>query len=99
MILVTGGTGLLGGQLLFDLAKSGKKIRALRRSTSSDYVVKLVFSENPSLLDQIEWAEGDVTDPLSVYDALKGIEEVYHCAAKVSFQSGDYNQMMKVNVE
>jgi len=90
---------LLGAQLLFDLAKAGKKVRALRRATSSNYTLNLVFSEQPTLLNQIEWIEGDVTDIPSLLIAMDGIEEIYHCAAYVSFQPGDYQKLMKVNVE
>src|SRR5688572_14721904 len=98
MVFVTGGTGLLGAQLLFDLASQGKEIKALRRSTSSDYTLKLVFSKNASLLDKIQWIEGDIMDITSLSEAMDGVDEVYHCAAAVSFQSSDYNQVMKINV-
>jgi len=99
MILVTGGTGLLGAQLLFDLTKAGKKVRALKRSTSNVHTVNLIFKDHPKLQQQIEWMEGDITDTFSVDESLKDIEEVYHCAAMVSFQPGIFNQIMKVNAE
>jgi dihydroflavonol-4-reductase len=99
MILVTGGTGLLGAQLLFDLTKAGKKVRALKRATSSLATVHLLFSEQQQLLDNIEWVEGDVTDYFSVRDAMEGVTEVYHSAAMVSFHQRDRRQMMKVNSE
>jgi uncharacterized protein YbjT (DUF2867 family) len=35
MILVAGSTGLVGGQICVDLAKTGKPVRALVRSTSN----------------------------------------------------------------
>jgi dihydroflavonol-4-reductase len=97
MILVTGGTGLLGAQLLLDLTKSGKKVRALKRATSSLATVHLLFAEQRHLLDNIEWVDGDVTDYFSVQDAMQGVTEVYHCAAMVSFHQRDRKQMMKVN--
>jgi dihydroflavonol-4-reductase len=99
MILVTGGTGLLGAQVLYDLTMSGKKVRALRKPTSADGILAMVFCERPGLLEQVQWIEGDVTNVYDVEEAMKDVTEVYHCAAKVSFHQSDYRQMMKVNVE
>jgi nucleoside-diphosphate-sugar epimerase len=103
MILVTGGTGLLGAQLLLDLIPiaigTGKRVRALKRETSSLTTLNLLFAENKNLLGNIEWVEGDVTDFFSLQEAMKGITEVYHCAALVSFLPRDRNQLMKTNAE
>lgn len=99
MILVTGGTGLVGAQLLYDLTLDGKKVRAIRRSASTDHILDMIFHEKPSLKNNIEWVIGDVTDVNDVLEAMQGIEEVYHCAAKVSFHSSEYREIMKVNVD
>jgi nucleoside-diphosphate-sugar epimerase len=99
MILVTGGTGLVGSQLLFDLSKSGEKIRALHRSNSDMSVVNRLFSSHPENLKFIEWCEGDVTDVFSIDDAMNGIEKVFHSAAIISFNRSEADQMLKVNIE
>ena len=103
MILVTGGTGLVGSHLLFDLLSKGKKVRALKRKSSNTELVRTTFSyysENTNeLFDKIEWFDGDMLDPFSLEDALDGIEDVYHCAALVSFKKEDRNNMQDINVE
>ncbi len=103
MILVTGGTGILGSRLLFDLVSSGKEVRALSRSTNRSVVEKtfrIYAPENhETLLQKINWVTGDVTDILSLDEAMEGITKVYHCAGFVSFDRSDYKMMMKINVE
>lgn len=103
MILVTGGTGLVGTHLLYDLCKSGKKVRVLKRSNSNVDSVKKVFSyytSNPDeLLKNIEWVNADLCDIYSLEDAMEGVSEVYHCAAVVSFDPQQQAEMIKINVE
>jgi nucleoside-diphosphate-sugar epimerase len=104
MILVTGGTGMLGSYLLHELIASGKQVKALRRKGSSAEITLRVFSllagnKAEALMDQIEWTEGDVLDYYSLEDTLQGVEEVYHCAAVVSFDPADKKRMMKINIE
>lgn len=103
VILVTGGTGLVGSHLLFDLCKSGEKVRALKRSSSNIDNVKKVFSyytDSPEqLFNTIEWVDADLTDLYSLIDALENITDVYHCAAMVSFDPKQESEMMKINVE
>jgi nucleoside-diphosphate-sugar epimerase len=99
MILLTGGTGLVGSRILFDLASSGKSIRAIRRAKSNLLNVNRWFSARPELLPSVEWVEGDVTDIFSIEDALEGIDTVFHAAAHVSFDPSDKEKMMKVNAE
>lgn len=98
MIFVTGGTGLVGSQLLYDLASGGKRVRALRRRNSDMLNVKRLF-ENTSFEENIEWVEGDVTDVFSLDDAMQGVDTVYHSAAFISFHSSDISKIMKINVD
>ncbi len=102
MIYVTGGTGLLGSHLLFELVKRGKSVRALRRSPEAAREVRKVFgyySDHPdALFENIEWVDGDLLDVSILEDHLNGIEEIYHAAAIVSFDPRDRQKMESVNI-
>lgn len=102
MILVTGGTGLVGSHLLFELTKNGEKIRALKRVSSKSGIVKKVFSyytnDPDKALSLIEWFDGDITDPVYVHQALDGISKVYHTAGFVSFDPADKSEVLNINV-
>ena len=103
MILVTGGTGLVGTRLLFDLTSNGKKVRAIKRKSSSHAMLKMIFqalsNRAVELLNRIEWVDGDVQDYVSLEAAMRDVEYVYHCAAVVSFDPKDKSMMMQTNVE
>ncbi len=103
MIFVTGGTGLVGAHLLFDLISSGKKVKALKRVSSNTKQVLKIFSfysdKSEQLFNKIEWVNGDILDHYSLEDALNGATEVYHCAAIVSFDPSDRKKMITNNVE
>jgi dihydroflavonol-4-reductase len=103
MILVTGGTGLLGAHVLLRLLDAGKQVRALHRSARSLATVRDIFrhyTDDPDALMQgIEWVQGDILDIPSLQDAMTGVREVYHIAATVSFEPKDREFMFKVNVE
>lgn len=102
MILVTGATGLLGSHLLYDLISRGEKPRVLRRKSSSIENIKLTFNlyskDADSLLDKIEWIEGDMLDYYSLEEALIGITKVYHCAALVSFKPKEKALTREINI-
>ena len=101
MILVTGGTGLVGAHLLYHLIKNDEKIRAIYRSEERINEVKKVFSfytNDTSLISKIEWFKADITDVPSMIPAFVNIEKVYHCAAFISFNPRDYREMRKVNI-
>ncbi|MGA9591175.1 MAG: NAD-dependent epimerase/dehydratase family protein [Salegentibacter sp.] len=105
MILVTGGTGFVGSHLLFDLAKSGEKVRAIHRKNSDLEAVKKVFSyytdekNAEELFNSIEWTEADITEIPALTSAFENITRVYHCAAFVSMGAGHEKVMRRVNIK
>lgn len=103
MVFVTGGTGLVGAHLLFQLSKKGCKIKALVRNPEKIKRIKHVFSyytdNTNQLLENIEWIKGDILDPATYFDALKDVNTVYHCAAMVSFDKKDKSELLKTNIE
>lgn len=101
MILVTGGTGLVGSHLLYHLSLKNDKIRAIFRTTTSLEKVKNVFSfytNDASLFDKIEWFQADITQVPAMIPAFIDVTQVYHCAAFISFNPRDYREMRKVNI-
>lgn len=86
-IFITGATGLLGLCLTRQLVKQDVKIKGLYRS------------QIPFTHDNIEWIQGDVFDIVLLEEILNGVDEVYHCAGKVSFNPRDRKQLFKTNVE
>lgn len=102
MILVTGGTGLVGSHLLYSLLKGSEPIRAIYRSKESLEKVRNVFAcfsnEAEALLERIEWIEADITDIPSLDEVFNGVKQVYHCAALISFQAKDYIALRRVNI-
>ncbi len=102
MIFVTGGTGLIGSHLLYQLASKGNQVRALRRKTSNVSILNKIFgyySDDPGkLLSQISWYEADILDKKSLGKAFEGTDQVYHCAALVSFDPADDQYILESNV-
>lgn len=87
MILVTGATGLLGSHLIKQLSAQGKQIKALYRTT-----IPTGFPGN------IQWVKGDILDILSLQEAMQQVQQVYHCAASVSFNPKKRTVLHKTNI-
>jgi nucleoside-diphosphate-sugar epimerase len=103
MILVTGGTGLLGSHLLYDLVRNNESVRAIIRNREKIKSVKKIFSyytdNSEDLIQKIEWVEGDILDLYSLEKSFEDIRNVYHCAAIVSFNSKNKRELINANVQ
>lgn len=103
MILLTGGTGLVGAHLLYRLVSDDENVRAIYRTKRKLENVKQVFScyteDVQTLFDNIEWVKADLLDVPALDEALHDIEYVYHCAAFVSFEPDKYQQLRRTNIE
>ncbi|MBX7225884.1 MAG: NAD-dependent epimerase/dehydratase family protein [Chitinophagales bacterium] len=92
MILVTGANGFLGAALVRALVKNGEQVRILVRENSR-------LDRLTEVLSAIEIAKGDILDIFSLEEAMKGVSEIYHCAAWISFLARDRNGMFKTNID
>ncbi len=103
MILVTGGTGLVGSHLLYHLSQKNDNIRAIFRTDEKRQHVKKIFAfytDNvQKFFSKIEWVQADITDVPSLKTVFSNVTQVYHCAALVSFNPKDYRKMRQVNIE
>ena len=103
MILVTGGTGLVGSHLLFKLVSKGEQVRAIYRRQHKLESVKHVFSyysdQSEALFNTIEWIEANINDIPALETVFVGVNHVYHCAAFVSFEPDKFEALRKINIE
>jgi dihydroflavonol-4-reductase len=103
MILVTGGTGLLGAHLLYKLVVQGEQVKAIYRDSSSFENIKKIFSlyakSSDELFLKVVWVKADINDVPALELAFKNVIKVYHCAADLSFDTSNYIASRKVNVE
>ncbi len=78
VILLTGATGVVGGELLPELLEGGHEVRVLVR--------------DPRKLGEhrvdVQITLGDLRDPLSIRHAMRGVDTVVHLAATIRDQPG-----------
>ncbi len=101
MILVTGGTGLVGAHLLYKLCLTNDKVVAIYRNINRQKITLEIFElyGNATIFKNIIWRKADVTDIPALEIAFKDITYVYHAAAMVSFAPKDGKKLRKINIE
>lgn len=97
MVLITGGTGLVGRHLLEVLLAAGERVRAVHRPASDRLQAEDFLKKKGIDASALEWFEAELWDEERLEEALQGCSRVYHCAAVVSFHRRDTSQMMAVN--
>jgi dihydroflavonol-4-reductase len=88
MVVITGVSGLVGGNLARALLAQGRKVRGL------------IHRDRRTLQGlEMELAQADVRDPASLLSALKGAEVVYHLAASISLEMDSWAEVEAINVQ
>ena len=87
-ILVTGGSGLVGIELIRQLLSEGNTVSAIYNSTP-------IHLKNSNLTV----IKCDILDTLSLEEAMEGVTHLYHCAAMVSFSPKNKKKLFATNIE
>lgn len=104
MIFVTGGTGLVGSHLLYNLCKNNEsKIIALKQSSSDINNVKNIFAlyddNYKKLFAKIKWVNGDIRNKYLIAELTEGTTTIYHTAAFVSYNKRDKQKIYDINIQ
>jgi nucleoside-diphosphate-sugar epimerase len=88
-VLLTGGSGHLGANLVRRLLADGLDVRCLQ-----------LPGANNAGLDglPVERVDGDLRDPAAMRRAVAGVERIYHTAAKISTLEGGEQELFDINV-
>ena len=92
MIAITGASGLLGSFITQRLLEGRASVVGLKRPNSNMTLVR-------EFENQIQWIEGDVTDPHSLDHAFQGVNTVVHSAGLVSFNPRKSKELFQINTE
>ena len=80
-VLVTGATGFIGAHVVMELLSRNIPVRAMLRNEK----YASMFPDN----DLLEFVKADLFDVESLRDAVKGCEDVIHCAASLYVSAKD----------
>jgi dihydroflavonol-4-reductase len=89
-VLVTGGTGFVGANLVRELIETGARVRVLARPASNLLALSGLA---------VELVRGDLLDPASLRAALVGVTVLYHAAADYRLWAPAPAVLYRVNVE
>jgi len=88
LIVITGASGLVGGNLVRAILAQGRSVRAL------------VHQDRRALAGlEVETASADLTDPASLERAFNGAQIVYHLASSISIRMDNWDALQRVNVD
>ena len=89
MIIVTGASGLVGSHIIKELSIQQKNIIALYNTTAPSKELEFLAT----------WKQVDILDIVEVEEIFKNADQVYHCAALVSFNPKEKKKIHKLNLE
>jgi len=93
-VLITGGTGFVGGWTAKAVADAGHSVRFLVRNPD-----RLHTSVAQLGVDVSDFSVGDIIDRVSVREALQGCDAVVHSAALVATDPRQTNEMLTTNMQ
>lgn len=103
-MVVSGANGFLGSYVVAALLKKGSRVTGIKRKTGrTDFFTFILKNElGPDyqrLIENFMWKEADILDICSLDEILEGEDIVFHCAASVTFNRNESEEMMAFNKE
>lgn len=99
-VLITGAGGFIGSHLTERLVKDASSVRAfVHYNSRNDHgLLELI---NPELKKSLEIVSSDITDPVSIYNAMKDIDIVFNLAALIGIPYSYYspNSYVETNIK
>ena len=89
MILVTGGSGLVGRELIARFLEKGEQVKAIYNKTHLE-------NFNSPYLFQYQC---NILDVVGLEELMQDVTQVYHCAGLVTFNPSRRMELYKINVE
>lgn len=99
-VLVTGGAGYIGAELVFHLSKREDVQEVVVYDNMSSRNFNLFISHRNAMKGaSVSFVQGDLLDTRTLNKAMKGVDVVYHLAAKVTnpYQGADSDMFEQVN--
>lgn len=91
-ILLTGGTGYVGGRLIRPLELTGRPLRILARDPRRLRPAQAPSSFEPRVAEQTEVVQGDVLDPGSLSAALADVDTAYYLVHSLGAGEGHLHE-------
>lgn len=82
----------MGSTLIKILVDQGTAVRAIKREHA-------VIPDALVSSSLVQWVDADITDYFALSAIFTDVTQVYHCAAKISYQPADHAAMLHVNIE
>ena len=108
-IFVTGATGFIGSHLTARLINAGHHVNVLARhsknASASERVKQTLGAAGATRFENLRVLEGDISLPhLGLSDVRRrevtsSTEEVWHCAASLSFEQQNRDEIFRMNVD
>jgi thioester reductase-like protein len=108
-IFLTGATGFLGSHLTARLLENGHRVTALVRGSKNaspkERLEDILREVGPTTFDHLEVVEGDISlpglglDESTTQRVASAADEIWHCAASLSFQQEDRDEIFRMNVD
>ena len=99
-VLVTGGSGVVGGYCILQLLQKGYRVKTTLRSINKkNDVIEMLKNGGITTFNKLTFVETELTKDANWADAMNGCQYVLHVASPTHLESKDENEMIRPAVD